>query len=140
MDDRVKRALEFMEAHLHEPLTLTAIGRNAGISRDHLERLFHRETGMGPMKKLKVMRLRAAKRLLCSTHLSLKQIAAQVGFTDDDLSHFERDFTAFAGLAPGRYRKASLRESPERRIPPAGVQGGAMRFKLTEPQKPIFAI
>jgi transcriptional regulator GlxA family with amidase domain len=84
-----------MGARLDEPLTLAGIARHVGVSRDHLLRLFHRDTGRTPLGTLRVMRLREAERLLSSTRLSVKEVAARVGVRGPDVSHFIRDFKAF---------------------------------------------
>jgi transcriptional regulator GlxA family with amidase domain len=94
MDKRVRTALAFMEAHFDEPLTLDDIARHVGVGRDHFLRLFHRDTGHTPIHALRVMRLTEAERLLSSSALSLKEIAARVGFAGIDLSHFARGFKA----------------------------------------------
>jgi transcriptional regulator GlxA family with amidase domain len=109
VDYRVREALKFMEAHFAEPLTVAEIARRVGISRRRLEDLFRRDTGLTPLRTLGVMRLREAERLLSSTQLSVKEVAARVGFTGVDLSHFRRRFMAFSGATPRRYREASPR-------------------------------
>jgi hypothetical protein len=75
VDYRVREALEFMEAHLAEPLTVTEIARHVGVSADYLESLFHRDTGEAPMHTLRVMRLREAERLLSASQLSQTEVA-----------------------------------------------------------------
>jgi AraC family transcriptional regulator len=107
LDDRVRDALAYLEAHLREPLSLAAVARHAGVSRDHLPRLFRRDTGRTPMKILRVMRLELAERLLSTTSLSVKEVAARVGAPGPDPSHFMRNFRPFNGLSPGQYGKAS---------------------------------
>lgn len=99
-----------METHLDEPLTLAGIARHVGVSGDYLLRLFRHDSGSTPLRTLKVMRLRAAERLLSSTQLSLKEVAAETGFSGLDLSHFIRDFKAFSGISPGRYRRTKRRK------------------------------
>lgn len=101
-----------MEAHLAGPLTVTEVARHVAVSRDHLERLFHRDACQTWLRALKLMRLREAERLLSSTQLNLKEVAARAGFTGLDLSHFKRDFKTFNGIGPGRYRKLSRSGGP----------------------------
>ena len=64
------------------------LARVAGVSPDHLSRLF-RETGMSACASAKALRLDAAARLLTdSPELGIKQVAAAVGF--QERSHFSR--------------------------------------------------
>ena len=123
VDYRVREALEFMEAHLAEPLTVTEIARHVGVSADYLESLFHRDTGEAPMHTLRVMRLREAERLLSASQLSQTEVAAQVGFTGLDISHFRRDFRAFSGVTPRRYREDSRLEKAGEGAPLGTTQG-----------------
>jgi transcriptional regulator GlxA family with amidase domain len=107
LDYRVQEALEFMSAHVHESMTLWRLADHAGVSRDHLVRLFRRDTGMGPCAALKALRLRAAASLLSvASNLSIKEIAAKSGF--GDRGHFSRDFKAVNGLSPTSYRRAAI--------------------------------
>nr|WP_262898746.1 helix-turn-helix domain-containing protein [Dawidia soli] len=46
---------------------------------------------------------REGQRLLCYTDLSVKEIAALLGY--DDHKYFNRLFTKLANLSPGRFRK-----------------------------------
>jgi AraC family transcriptional regulator, transcriptional activator of pobA len=47
--------------------------------------------------------LREGQRLLCYTDLSIKEVAANLGY--DDAKYFNRIFTKLAGVSPGRFRK-----------------------------------
>jgi len=47
-----------------------------------------------------------AANLLVATFLSVKEIIARVGFTDE--SHFVRDFKRIYGVTPTEYRKQSV--------------------------------
>jgi AraC-like DNA-binding protein len=46
--------------------------------------------------------LRESQRLLCYTDLSIKEVAAQLGY--DDAKYFNRVFTKLANISPGRFR------------------------------------
>jgi transcriptional regulator GlxA family with amidase domain len=57
---------------------------------------------MTPAQYLKSVRVSQAKELLETTLLSVKEIRAQLGISDE--SHFVRDFKKAYGLAPLQYR------------------------------------
>ena len=97
----------FMAARLHEPLTLRELAGIARVSPDHLTRLFRSSTGQTPCHSLKLMRLRSAERLLATTTMSVKEVAAASGFRDE--SHFARDFKALYDFTPSQCRKVALK-------------------------------
>ena len=76
------------------------------MSTSRFYELFKAETGVCPACYTKTERMRAASRLLETSLQSVKQIAAEVGFTDQ--SHFVRDFKKKYGLAPTEYRKRNF--------------------------------
>ena len=57
---------------------------------------------MPPIRYLRQLRMERAKDLLESSFLSVKEIAYQVGLTDE--SHFVRDFKSTYGHSPALYR------------------------------------
>ncbi len=82
--------------------TLKRLGGDLRISTRHLGRVFRRSTGVAFHSYLKSVRLTKAADLLRSPTLSIKEIAATVGYTSS--SNFTRDFTSNAGVSPKRYR------------------------------------
>ena len=105
LDLRVRSAIEFMAAHLGHPIGAADIAARTGVSPEQLRQLFRHQTGLAPMRTLKLIRLRRAKSLLDSTGKRIEQVAVETGLADGDLSHFRRDFALAAGIPPGRYRK-----------------------------------
>lgn len=99
----VRRALEFMHAHLHLPLTLAEIAKHSGLSPWYFARLFRSHTRQSPLKYFMRRRMEYAAHLLGSTELLIKEIAWLVGF--DDQLHFSRQFRAQIGKSPRVYRR-----------------------------------
>lgn len=95
-----------MNANLHRKLSLKDIAQSAPLSPGRLRPLFKAQTGMTPIRYLRRLRLQKAKRLLETSGLSVKEIAAQVGLSD--VSHFVRDFEKACGLAPTAHRVRHL--------------------------------
>jgi hypothetical protein len=60
--------------------------------------------------------MQRARELLETSHLSVKQVMARVGVTDE--SHFVRDFKKTCGLTPARYRERFLGGLPGEGPPP----------------------
>lgn len=77
--------------------------RRIGLSARQLERLFARYAGMTPKTACRVARFRTAwRRLHRPEPISLSRLALGCGYADQ--AHLTREFHAFAGLPPGRYR------------------------------------
>ncbi|OLE25388.1 MAG: AraC family transcriptional regulator [Catenulispora sp. 13_1_20CM_3_70_7] len=78
----VATAMALIEAQLAEPLTVPAIARAAGVSHNHLTRLFRAATGESVVGYIRTRRMERARHFLESTTLSIPAIAASVGIPD----------------------------------------------------------
>src|SRR5215218_2789874 len=103
MDYRVRRAIALAEECLQKGWSPARLAESVNLSPSRLHQLFKRETGVPPARYLRLLRMRRARGLLETTHLSVKQVMARVGVTDE--SHFVRDFKKTYGLTPARYRE-----------------------------------
>ncbi|GHA65108.1 AraC family transcriptional regulator [Streptomyces termitum] len=74
-----------------------------GVTPGHLTEVVRAATGRTPAALLREERVREAQRLLIATDLSVRQVAARVGF--DDPAYFCRFFRREAGRSPGGFRK-----------------------------------
>src|ERR1043165_1837917 len=83
LDKRVEKILELMKADVRGELTLTEFAHSVNLSVWRLSHIFKSDVGMPPIKYLKVLRMERAKELLESSFLSVKEIAFQVGLSDE---------------------------------------------------------
>ncbi|CAM5423102.1 AraC family transcriptional regulator [Streptomyces tanashiensis] len=81
-----------------------------GVTPGHLTESVRAATGRTPAALLREARTREAQRLLVSTELSIRQIAARVGFADP--AYFCRFFRRETGRSPGDFRKHHDRRAP----------------------------
>jgi transcriptional regulator GlxA family with amidase domain len=91
-----------MKANLHRKLLLAELAESASISRTYLCRLFKAETGASPAQYLQTLRMKAAGRLLATTHMTIKEIMLTVGYTHKSL--FMGHFKKAHGRTPSEYR------------------------------------
>lgn len=103
MDYRVKKVIALMKEYLHRGCSASRLAQFVNISPSRLHQLFKDETGLPPAKYLHQLRMEQAKELLETTYLSVKEVMAQVGVTDE--SHFVRDFKRAYGCTPAKYRE-----------------------------------
>lgn len=91
--------------HLHYKgsLKLEQLGREAGISPFHLNRLFKRCFGQTPHELQYELRMKNAHHLL-HHEISLSQIALDLGY--NDLAAFSRQFKKYYQESPSEFRKA----------------------------------
>lgn len=89
--------------HLAETLDVETLAEITGYSRWHFTRLFEEASGMTPGKFVTDLRMRAALRMLQSTHWRIKEIAAACGYNDP--SYFCKIFKNTYNKSPGDFRK-----------------------------------
>lgn len=99
---RLKRVIDFIEANLHEPLTLDLLAHVAGLSVFHFARVFRQATGFSPYRYVSERRLQRAQRLLMAQELAVQDIAHACGFARP--AHFSAAFTRARGMSPSAYR------------------------------------
>ncbi len=94
----------FIETRYAEAIRVSDLARSIGWSVSHLHDRFKRVYGTTPRQELLERRLRAARELLVSTGLSIKQVAAATGFTHS--SAFCSSFRVRFEVTPKAYRNA----------------------------------
>jgi len=106
MDHRIETVIALMRDDRQRPLPLSKLAQSVNLSPTRLCYLFKAETGTPPARYLRTLRMHDAATLLAETFLSVKEIIARVGFTDE--SHFVRDFKRIHGVTPTEYRKQNI--------------------------------
>jgi AraC family transcriptional regulator len=104
---QMRRALEYIEAHLDGDPSISQIATECELSSGHFARAFRRSLGVPPHRWLIQRRIELAKRLLAHGKLSLSEIALACGFVDQ--SHLSRVFSRRVGQTPGRWRRIQQR-------------------------------
>jgi AraC-like DNA-binding protein len=106
--DAVGRARWFVDAHLDEALALEDLARVAGVSAQHLTRLFKQHLGFTPMRYLWAERVKRGVQLLLDTGLSVSAISERVGF--ESPFHFSRLVRDTHGASPRALRERHWRK------------------------------
>ncbi|HIQ06712.1 MAG TPA: helix-turn-helix domain-containing protein [Anaerolineae bacterium] len=102
-DRRVQAAIEWLQVHYAEPVSLSELAAAVGISPRHLSRLFREAVGQTPAEYLETLRLSVAQSMLMGTDRSITEIALEVGYTTP--SHFSQRFQSRTGLTPSEFRR-----------------------------------
>lgn len=102
-EPRLASAIRIMENHIDRPVCVSAIARKLGLSTRSLELLFADVIGQSPGNYYLSLRLKAARRLILDTHLSLADTAEQTGFSS--ISSLSRAFKRYFGQPPSKLRQ-----------------------------------
>lgn len=124
---RLKRVLDYVQAHLDADLSLTELASVADMSIYHFSRLFSQSTGFSPHRYILRLRVRRAKELLQRKDLSLSAIACDLGFAHQ--GHFTTTFRRLVGMTPGSYRNLVGISS---QLPSSGIQAEEPNVTLRE--------
>jgi AraC family transcriptional regulator len=94
----LQKIRDYIFAHLAEPIEVGDLARLAGRSAFHFSRVFARSVGMTPHRYVVHLRLRTALRHIRDGRMSLAEIAADTGFSDQ--SHLSRWVRRVHGVSP----------------------------------------
>ncbi|MGG1616466.1 helix-turn-helix domain-containing protein [Paenibacillus sp. NRS-1782] len=97
----VEGTITYMEKHYEKPITVKQLAEHANVSIWQYSQMFRKRTGKKPLHYLTELRLNHAKRLLRECKRPLREIARQVGFSDE--YYFNRRFRQMTGIPPGQY-------------------------------------
>jgi len=100
---RIAQTIAYMKQHLDQALQLDALSALARLSRSRYTALFKEQTGYAPIDYFNRLRIHRACQLLDTTGLSVKAIAAQLGY--EDPLYFSRAFRLVNGAPPMEYRR-----------------------------------
>ena len=93
---------EWMQAHLHESVTLAQMADVAGMEKFHFARTFRRLTGQAPLAHFQHRRMAKACEWLDTGEEQVNEIAQRLGYSDPH--YFSRQFRQVIGMAPSAYR------------------------------------
>jgi transcriptional regulator GlxA family with amidase domain len=102
-EDSISASIRFMEKHLDMSIPLADFAAQAGQSVAHFSKTFRERTNQSPTAYFIQLKVRKACEQLYQTKLSIREIAAQLGY--DDPYYFSRIFKKTQGVSPAEYRK-----------------------------------
>jgi AraC family transcriptional regulator len=99
---KLNQAIDYINEHLGEDLSLTKIAAQVDMSQFYFCRLFKQSVGITPHKYLLQQRVERSKSLLRQRELTIFDIAADCGFANP--SHFAKCFRQHTGVSPQQFR------------------------------------
>ena len=94
---------QWIAGNLTLPLTVESLAERMNMSARNFARLYASEIGLTPAKAVEAIRTHAARDLLETTDLSVKQVARRCGFNDEE--RMRRAFVRTLKLSPSDYRQ-----------------------------------
>lgn len=99
---QLRQVTEYIHQYSAQNPSLIMMAEIIHMSPYYFSRLFKQSTGFTPHQYLLKFPTDRAKQLLKTTHLSIADIAGQVGFVDQ--SHLNRHFKRHFGISPSHLR------------------------------------
>ena len=121
MDGLLRQLIKTVRRRLRsdEEVTVEAVTKELGYTRQYVSGRFHRVTGRLLSHFLKEKRLEKAARLLKDGNMRVSQIARRCGF--DSENYFRQQFRMRFDMSPRQFRANGIRSDMLRRPPVAAV-------------------
>jgi AraC family transcriptional activator of pobA len=104
---QIKRFRELVATHLREHRPVDFYAQQLGVTVAQLGRICREEISSSPLAVINEHLVREAQRDLVYSHMSVKQIAHSLGFTD--IAYFSRYFRKQTGVTPTRFQAEAAR-------------------------------
>lgn len=99
----IQKVIKNMKLNLRKSLTITDLTDACGCSASHLSSIFKQSTGHSPIDYFNHLRIQKACQELHISHKLIKEIAIDLGYTDQ--YYFSRLFRKVMGISPNQYRQ-----------------------------------
>jgi ligand-binding sensor protein/AraC-like DNA-binding protein len=99
-------ALEYIQDHYSEDLSLAALAKLCRVSPNYFSRIFNRSLGENLAQYVQRVRIFHAKRRLAETEDPVTSISFDMGF--EDSGYFNKVFKKLVGMTPSEYRRDTI--------------------------------
>lgn len=104
-----ERIIHYLKENYREEIVFEDMAKEIGISYSYMRKIVYELTGKSMIDYLNQLRIEKAKQLLMDTDLTIKQIAAEVGYYN--VQSFNRFFRKYEGMPPSSYKSAKSKSS-----------------------------
>ena len=102
--DRIR---EMLDSGIYKKLDLSRVSMLLHMSKSNVIRIFKKQYGVTPYEYLLTAKMEAAKVMLTSTQMSVKDISDRLCITDEH--YFSTLFQKRIGMRPSEYRKNTIK-------------------------------
>lgn len=99
----IKSILNYIEANYTLDIGLEDLTKQFHMSREHISRMFKKETGENFISYLTQIRMKKAAELILLGKFNMQEVSEQIGLNDS--SYFSRSFKKYYGLTPEEFKK-----------------------------------
>ena len=131
----INNAIEYMEEHLADPITLEDIAGSVNLSVFHFHRAFSMLTEMSPAEYLRKRRLSQAASELANGDGKVIDIALKYGYETPE--SFTKAFTRFHGVSPMQAKKGSPIQFMMKYTVRISIEGGLIMKYRIEKWEPV---
>lgn len=103
-DIYVRAAMDYIDEHFAEDISMYQIASHLGVSESHLSHLFKEHSGFTVLSYLQDRRIREAMRLLKDPRRNVSEIFQLCGFSNG--SYFCKVFKRYTGVTPSEFRNS----------------------------------
>ena len=100
----IRRAQQYVSAHIREKLSVPLVARKVDVSPSYLTALFHKHLEISPGEYIRRVKLQESKHLIREGKLNFTEIAAALNYST--VHHFSRQFKEKFGITPTDYAKS----------------------------------
>nr|WP_295873388.1 helix-turn-helix domain-containing protein [uncultured Chitinophaga sp.] len=101
-DAPIRLAQEYIEANIHQRISVEELSDRFAIGRRHFVRRFKKATDNTPLEYIQRVRMEAAKKKLESSRMNVNEVMYEVGYSDSKA--FRAIFKKMTGMLPVDYR------------------------------------
>ena len=102
---RMRPVIEYLSEHFTEKSYIEQLAGMINVSADYFTKMFKESIGKTPIDYINAMRVNLSMQLLCSTDLSMADIADTIGFCNPN--YFHKIFKQYMNTSPLAYRKSA---------------------------------
>lgn len=99
---RIQPAILYINKHFTELIRLKQLADQCCMSPNYFHKIFTQALNTTPSNYISLLRMNTALQLLINNKYTIKEIAYELGFTDD--AYFCRVFKKYYGITPGEYK------------------------------------
>ena len=102
---RLRPVISYIDEHFREKIYIEELSAMINVSADYFTKMFKESIGKTPIDYINGMRVNSAMDLLCTTEMSMTEIADSIGFCNPN--YFHKIFKQYMMTSPLAYRKSS---------------------------------
>ena len=102
---RLRPVISYIDEHFREKIYIEELSAMINVSPDYFTKMFKESIGKTPIDYINGMRVNSAMALLCTTEMSMTEIAEAIGFCNPN--YFHKIFKQYMMTSPLAYRKSA---------------------------------